>query len=60
MEGFVGVVFGGDVLLSGLRQLVVVWGIVACGGALGSHYGDSSVVVDTRHETGRFPRELLF
>ena len=28
---------GDDVLLGGLRQLVVVWRIVACSIALGSH-----------------------
>ena len=30
------VIFGGDVLLGGACQLVVVWGIVACSIALGS------------------------
>ena len=47
-------------MLSGLSQLVVVWGIVACGVALGSRYGDGSVVIDRHHENGSLPRELLF
>ena len=47
-------------LLGGLRQLVVVWGIVACSVALGSRYEDGSVVIYRRHENASFPRELLF
>ena len=44
----------GDMLLGGLRQLVVVWGIVACSVALGSRYRDGSIVIYRRHEMGVF------
>ena len=50
----------GDALLGGIRQLFVVWGIVACSVALGSRYGDGSIVAHRRQENASFPRELLF
>ena len=46
-------------MLGGLCQQVVIWGIVACSIALGSRYGDGSVV-GRYHENGSFPGELLF
>ena len=45
-EGFVGVIFGSNVLLGGFCQQVVVRGVVVSGIALGGGNEDGSIAID--------------
>ena len=55
-ECFVQIIFGGDVLLGGIRQLVLVCGIVVNSIALESHYGGGFIVIYRRYENASFLR----
>ena len=48
-EGFVGVIFGGNVLLGAFRQQIIVRGVVTSGVALGGGNGYGSIVLDGCH-----------
>ena len=55
-ESFVQINFGGDVLLGGIRQLVLVCGIVVNSIALEGHYGGGFIAIYRRYENASFPR----